>query len=243
MNLLPAMPPTNRPAVISGDVEVHPTASIANGVLLQADPGSQIVIGAGACIGCGCILHAQDGILSIEDGAVLGVGVLVFGASRIGTQACIGSASSVVDGVIAPHTMLPANAWIHARSSSLDLPVASSAPTPFISAEPPAAPIGPTPLIPAESPASPTGPTPLIPAKSPASPTGPKPLKLAVPSVPRPEPTQPAPPEIPQPREVAPPPPTIPTAPVAVSLATPIYGKVGLKRLLATLRNEKPDLS
>jgi carbon dioxide concentrating mechanism protein CcmN len=222
MNLLPAMPPTNRPAVISGDVEVHPTASIANGVLLQADPGSRIVIGAGACIGCGSILHAQGGILSIDDGAVLGVGVLVFGASQIGTQACIGSASSVVDGVIAPHTMLPANAWIHARSSSLDLPAANSAPISLIST-------------------SPTGPTPLIPAASPASPTGPTPLVPAEPPVPRHAPPQPNPAPTAQPTPVAPPPPTTSTA--AVSLATPIYGKVGLKRLLATLRNEKPDLS
>jgi carbon dioxide concentrating mechanism protein CcmN len=227
MNLLPAMPPTNRPAVISGDVEVHPTASIANGVLLQADPGSRIVIGAGACIGCGSILHAQDGILSIEDGAVLGVGVLVFGASRIGTQACLGSSSSVVDGVIDPHTMLPANAWIHARSSSLDLPAADSAP-----------------VIPAAPSTSPTGPTPLIPAEPPASPTGPTPLKFAVRSSPPPEPAQPAPPDLPPAPMPQPPEPlTIPTAQVTVSLATPIYGKVGLKRLLATLRNEKPDLS
>jgi hypothetical protein len=30
-------------------------------------------------------------------------------------------------------------------------------------------------------------------------------------------------------------------APIVVSINTPIYGKAGLERLLATLRNERPD--
>ncbi|NJO86234.1 MAG: hypothetical protein HC818_06545 [Synechococcaceae cyanobacterium RM1_1_27] len=48
--------------LINGDVQMDPTAQIGPGVLLQADPGCQIRVGAGACIGMGSIIHAPRGI-------------------------------------------------------------------------------------------------------------------------------------------------------------------------------------
>ncbi len=156
---------------------VHPTANVATGVMLHADAGSQLVIGAGACIGWGCVLHAHSGTLVIGTGVILGMGTLVIGNSQIGDNACIGSATSIIDSAIPARAVVPPNSLINS-GSGLPLPV-------------PEQPI-PTKIV--------------------------DPVDL---------PTITAPTE---------------TKPVALTLNAPVYGKKSLERLLATLRNEKPDL-
>jgi carbon dioxide concentrating mechanism protein CcmN len=84
-----------------GDVKIHPSAVIAPGVLLCADPDSQILISAGVCIGLGSILRACDGILEVLEGANLGTGVLLIGKGKIGKNACIGSSSTILNTDIA----------------------------------------------------------------------------------------------------------------------------------------------
>ncbi len=85
-----------------GDVKIHPSAVIAPGVLLCADPDSQILISAGVCIGLGSILRACDGTLEILEGASLGTGVLLIGKGKIGRHACVGSASTILNSDVAP---------------------------------------------------------------------------------------------------------------------------------------------
>ncbi|HEY9700027.1 MAG TPA: hypothetical protein V6D10_22405 [Trichocoleus sp.] len=82
---------------MSGNVVVHDSAAIAPDVLLQADPDSQIVIAAGVCIGSGSVLHAHQGKLVLEAGATLGSGVLVVGYGTIGSEACIGSMTTIIN--------------------------------------------------------------------------------------------------------------------------------------------------
>ncbi len=191
-----AMPPPNRPAVISGDVTVHPTANIASGVLLHADPGSQLVIGVGACIGAGCILHAHTGTLFIGDGVILGMGTLVFGATQVGERACIGADSSLIAVSIAPNTVLPPNSLID--SYSLSTEYTNAHPEQDVRVQEVGDPV----------------------------------ISAAIN-----EPQQSDPKEsvgVP-----LPPVPTIPVAPIVLSINTPIYGKAGLERLLATLRNQR----
>jgi carbon dioxide concentrating mechanism protein CcmN len=154
---------------------VHPTANVATGVMLHADAGSQLVIGAGACIGWGCVLHAHSGTLVIGTGVILGMGTLVIGNSQIGDNACIGSATSIIDSAIPARTVVPPNSLIN---TGIPSSVAQQ-------------------LIP----------------------------EIVVDPVDLPatmEPTE--------------------TKPVAITLNAPVYGKKSLERLLATLRNEKPDL-
>ncbi len=158
---------------------VHPTANVATGVMLHADAGSQLVIGAGACIGWGCVLHAHNGTLVIGTGVILGMGTLVIGNSQVGDYACIGPATSVINSSVAARAIVPPNSLINAGQQ---LPVAEKAET---KSQPVAAPVEP--------------PLASTPAKTEA-------LALATP------------------------------------IGTPIYGKKSLERLLATLRNEKPDL-
>ncbi len=90
-------PSNNFDTYISGEVTIDPSAAIAPGVLLQASPNSRIIIGAGACIGLGSILHAYEGTLEVEAGANLGAGVLVVGKGKIGANACIGSTTTILN--------------------------------------------------------------------------------------------------------------------------------------------------
>lgn len=96
MNYLPPPRPVlNKDIRISGDVEIHPTASLAPGVILQAAPNSRIVIGADVCIGMGTIINACQGAIDIEAGAILGSGVLIIGESKIGNNCCIGTSTTI----------------------------------------------------------------------------------------------------------------------------------------------------
>ncbi|NJL90173.1 MAG: transferase [Coleofasciculaceae cyanobacterium SM2_1_6] len=97
---------------VLGDVRIDDSAAIAPGVILQADTNFSLTIGAGVCIGMGTILHAHQGNLEIQTGAVLGAGVLVVGAVTIGANACIGSTTTIwnthvdPEGVIIPGSLV-----------------------------------------------------------------------------------------------------------------------------------------
>jgi carbon dioxide concentrating mechanism protein CcmN len=99
--LPPPQPTLNKDIRISGDVEIHPTASLASGVILQAAPNHKIVVGADACIGMGAIINAAQGSVEIGSGAILGAGVLIIGASKIGSNCCIGTSTTIFQSDVA----------------------------------------------------------------------------------------------------------------------------------------------
>ena len=76
-------------------MSIDPSAVISAGVILRADPDSKITIAAGVCIGMGAIIHAHKGTVEVESGASLGAGVLVVGKGKIGTNASIGSLTTI----------------------------------------------------------------------------------------------------------------------------------------------------
>ena len=92
---------------ISGEVIIHPSAILAPGVILQAAPNSKIVIGSGVCIGMGSILQVDEGSIEIEVGVNLGAGFLMVGKGKIGTNACIGAATTVFQSSVAPGQVVP----------------------------------------------------------------------------------------------------------------------------------------
>jgi carbon dioxide concentrating mechanism protein CcmN len=104
--LPPPQPSLNKDIRISGDVEIHPTASLASGVILQAAPNQKIIVGADACIGMGAIINAAQGSIDIGSGAILGAGVLIIGASKIGNNCCIGTSSTIFQTDVAPMTVV-----------------------------------------------------------------------------------------------------------------------------------------
>jgi len=112
MYLSPLQLSSNSQILMSGDVVVNEGAAIAPGAILQAEPGSRISIAAGACIGMGVILHAREGTLEIEAGVILGAGVLVVGAGKIGANACIGAGTTLIDPCIDQMQIMPAGSLI-----------------------------------------------------------------------------------------------------------------------------------
>lgn len=119
--LPPPQPNLNQEIRISGDVEIHPTASLASGVILQAAPDSRIVIGADVCIGMGAIITAHQGSVKIGDGAILGAGVLIIGQSQIGNNSCIGTSSTIFQQNIASMTVIEPGSIIGDPSRSIEL--------------------------------------------------------------------------------------------------------------------------
>jgi carbon dioxide concentrating mechanism protein CcmN len=119
MHISPLQPISTASASVSGDVTIDPSAAIALGVLIQADPNSKISIAAGVCIGMGSIIHAQDGELEIAAGANLGAGVLVLGKCRIGENSCIGSLTTVLNSAIARGQVVPPGSLIDGISDSI----------------------------------------------------------------------------------------------------------------------------
>jgi carbon dioxide concentrating mechanism protein CcmN len=116
---------SNFDSYISGEVMIDPTAAIAPGVVLQAPPNSRIVIAAGVCIGMGTVLHAHNGILEIESGAILGAGVLVVGQVKIGANACIGSATTILNCSIEPGQVVASGSLLGDTSRRTEQPAAN----------------------------------------------------------------------------------------------------------------------
>ena len=129
MYLSPLQLSSNSQILMSGDVVVNEGAAIAPGVILQAEPGSRISIAAGACIGMGVILHAREGTLEIEAGVILGAGVLVVGAGKIGANACIGAGTTLIDPSIDQMQIMPAGSLIGDTSRQADAEATAAAPT------------------------------------------------------------------------------------------------------------------
>ncbi|MBU7585922.1 MAG: transferase [Nostoc sp. TH1S01] len=106
---------------ISGEVNIHPSAVLAPGVILQAATNSKIIIGPGVCIGMGSILQVNEGTLEVEAGANLGAGFLMVGAGKIGTNACIGAATTIFNCSVEPGAVVPPSSVLGDTSRQISL--------------------------------------------------------------------------------------------------------------------------
>lgn len=136
MRLSAIRPITNSEVYIFGNVTIDQGVIIAPGVILQAAPESSIVIKAGACLGMGTIITASGGTIEIEAGVILGAGVLIVGQGRIGSNACIGSATTIFNSSIEPSTLILAGSLIGAPSiemtATLESPIKEKVEDPWI---------------------------------------------------------------------------------------------------------------
>ncbi len=107
MQLPPLQPVANIEPFVSGDVKIDPSVAIAPGVILQAASDCQIIIAAGVCIGMGAILHAYQGNIEVESGAIIGAGVLLVGKSKIGANACVGALATILEQDLESQQIVP----------------------------------------------------------------------------------------------------------------------------------------
>ena len=112
MYLLSTPPVDDLDVYINGDVSIDPSAVLALGVIIQAAPNSQITIKAGVCVGMGVVLKAYGGTIEINEGAILGAGVLVIGQAQIGSNACVGAATTILNASIEPSAVVAAGSII-----------------------------------------------------------------------------------------------------------------------------------
>ncbi|WP_017315564.1 LbetaH domain-containing protein [Mastigocladopsis repens] len=108
MSVPPLRPSYDFDSYISGEVIIHPSAVLAPGVILQAAPSSKIIIGSGVCVGMGSILQVHKGTLEVEAGANLGAGLLMVGEGKIGANACIGAATTILNCSVEPGQVVAA---------------------------------------------------------------------------------------------------------------------------------------
>ena len=130
MTLLPLQPISNSEVCVIGDVTIDPGAAIAPGVILQATANSRIVIGAGVCVGAGVVINAIGGTIEIETGAMLGRAVLIVGSSTIGTNACVGTRTTIFNASIEPERVVAADSLIGDPTRSV-----ASEPEPEVAAQ------------------------------------------------------------------------------------------------------------
>jgi len=117
---LPMQPVSTSHYFVSGDVTIQDGVAIAPGVLIQADPGSRVVIKTGACIGIGSVLHAHQGVLEVGTGASIGSGTLLLGCVLVGANACIGAATTIFNANVAPAQIVPAGSLVGAVGRQVD---------------------------------------------------------------------------------------------------------------------------
>lgn len=120
---------------VSGDVTIHPSAVLAPGVILQAAPGSRIVIEAGACVGMGAVLKAYQGDIEVANGAVLGAGVLVIGCGKIGGNACVGVATTVFNASVDSGVVVPPGSIVGDSTRQVEVLQIKSVPSAAASVE------------------------------------------------------------------------------------------------------------
>jgi carbon dioxide concentrating mechanism protein CcmN len=94
---------------VAGDVVVAPDVTIAPGAVLQANPGSRLVIEARVCIGAQVVIQAYGGELNLQAGVNVGPGGLLLGQGRIGENACIGAESTLIHPQVAAAAVVPAH--------------------------------------------------------------------------------------------------------------------------------------
>lgn len=99
-------------AFLDGQVEVADGVALSPGVVLKAAPGCRLIVAPGVCLGHGVIVQACRGNLVIEPGAVLGSGVLVVGRGHIGSNACIGADSTLINPSVLARQVVPPNALL-----------------------------------------------------------------------------------------------------------------------------------
>lgn len=128
---------------ICGSVEIDPSAAIAPGVILRADPGCRLVIARRVCLGTGVVVRAFHGkLLVLQEGCSIGAGGLIVGSGQVGAYACVGAESTLIDPAVEAHQTIPPKSLVDRSRATRSQPARSH----FSSTVPPQ--VGGTPTAP-----------------------------------------------------------------------------------------------
>ncbi len=120
---LPAIHPVHQADIYtSGEVTLQENVVVASGVILQAAPNCRITIEESVCLGMGVVIRASGGDIVIESGVVLGAGVLVVGAVKIGRNTCIGASSTVMNTSVDAMMVIPSGSLMGDTSRQVAIP-------------------------------------------------------------------------------------------------------------------------
>ncbi|NER83130.1 MAG: hypothetical protein F6K42_26975 [Leptolyngbya sp. SIO1D8] len=97
---------------VGENVRLDSDVVIASGTVLEAAPGSRLVIESGVCIGVEVVVQAYGGELTLEAGVNVGQGVLLLGAGRVGKRACIGAESTLINPQVDVDQVIPARSLL-----------------------------------------------------------------------------------------------------------------------------------
>lgn len=143
---------------VTGDVSLAAAVDIAPGAILQAAPGSRLVIADQTRIATGVVIQAHGGDLYVGAGCTLETGVLVIGAGTIGDRATIGAESTLLNPQVAPAEVIETSALIGDKSrlgsTVCPIPEPETVPTTAPASDPTAPAVAAENLDPAETPAS-----------------------------------------------------------------------------------------
>ena len=131
----PLQPPVNLPmanaqgnvqgnlpleAQVYGEVMIDPSAVLGLGVMIRAETGAKIVIGAGVCVGMGTVLHAQGGDILVGNGVSIGAGGLILGAAKLGDNSCLGTSTTVINSIVPSGTVVSPGTVVNQGLSAVD---------------------------------------------------------------------------------------------------------------------------
>ena len=93
--------------VVRGDdapLEIGARSNVQDLTMIHADPGAPNVIGAEVTIGHRCVLHGAR----VEDRCLIGMGAILLGGSRIGTESLVAAGAVVREDFVVPPRSLVA---------------------------------------------------------------------------------------------------------------------------------------
>lgn len=92
-------------AVLRADlatIAVGARSNLQDNVVVHADPGFPVNIGAGVTVGHSAVIHG----CTVEEGSLIGMGCVLMNGSRVGNGAIVGAGSLLPEGKEVPQGML-----------------------------------------------------------------------------------------------------------------------------------------
>jgi carbonic anhydrase/acetyltransferase-like protein (isoleucine patch superfamily) len=79
-------------------IEIGPRTNVQDLTVIHTDEGMPCILGAAVTVGHRVVLHG----VTIEDGAMIGIGAIVLNRATVGSEALIGAGALITEGQVIP---------------------------------------------------------------------------------------------------------------------------------------------